>query len=750
MATPTVELGLGGSFFGAIRSEPFYKFWQFRRRLEVDADTSVACERPSNADFDTIGSIVTTPPTPSVFREPTYQFWYNETLDFNGTLDAANYNFSGTIPDGCRAFTLNGTTDYFRAGVLGQSWPGTDPATVELVLTVDALPAGADEPALFGVDAKFAITLKSDGKIYVYYDGSSVMSQNVTTGTPTHIVLTRSGASPTDALALVVNGVTTTHSPTRADVGGTRPYYGKHWTNAHYASVTYEVIAHYPVALDSTRIAAHYAALAWTDVTDDTKGKTPLVIERGIRDSSPGTRVASTGTCTFALNNLASNSGGVTGYYSPGHASCRSGFGKGIPIRVKQGDDVLFFGHVRQIAPTPGKTGGNLSQVMASDFMDAAAVSLLDGVQVAEDVRGDQVFHACVALMARQPNGIISFDGTEVYPLALDNTRDESITVLQEFHRLAVSELGWIYVLRDGRLVYEARGTRNTFWPDVSVTLDDTMHGIDVAEVSASSLNRVQITVHPRVIDSAATTVLFALANTLQIAAGETKTIIGPYRTVTSPGITTRVGGLEMVTPVATTDYTMNASSDGTGVDLTTSMSIVTNFGANGVQFLITNNDAQPAYITKLQCRGKGVYDFRTVVVRAQNDAAVASDGVNALTLDMVYQEDANVAQSMADSLLSGYGDLAGTRVQRVEFYPDAAGMPSNLHTKDVSDRVAISETVTGATGEYYINGVKHEYQWGKLPRITWWLTPAEPVSYWILGLTGASELGTTTIPAPG
>ncbi len=104
----------------------------------------------------------------------------------------------------------------------------------------------------------------------------------------------------------------------------------------------------------------------------------------------------------------------------------------------------------------------------------------------------------------------------------------------------------------------------------------------------------------------------------------------------------------------------------------------------------------------------------------------------------------------MADSILSSYGDLSGTRVQRVEFYPDAAGMPANLHQKDISDRVAISETVTGATGEYYINGVKHEYQWGTLPRITWWLTPAEPVSYWILGLTGASELGTTTIPAPG
>jgi hypothetical protein len=442
------------------------------------------------------------------------------------------------------------------------------------------------------------------------------------------------------------------------------------------------------------------------------------------------------------MNNLASNSGGVTGYYSPGHASCRSGFGKGAPVRVKSGSDVIFTGRVRAISPSPGKTGGG-TKVVATDYLDVAATSLMENVSILENVTGDQVFAYIVENTPAQPYGLSSSTGSETYTLALDNTRDEAVSALSEFHRLAMSELGYIYQTRTGALVYEARSTRISNEPTPTVTLADTMHGVDVAEVAASSLNRVQVTVHPRVIDAAATTVLYELVNPLQLAAGETKVIIGPFRAATATGITTRVGGLSMVDPVATTDYTMNTASDGAGTDLTSSMTVVADYGPNGVRLTLTNGATDAAYVTKMQCRGKGVYDFRTVVLRAQNDAAIASDGVNALNIDMVYQEDASIGQSMADALLSGYGDLDGTRVRQVSFLPDAAGMPAGLWTKDISDRVAVSETVTGATGEYYINGVKHAYQNGTLPRITWWLAPAEPVSFWVLG---TSTLGDNTM----
>ncbi len=730
MATPTVEMGLGGSLRSLAAS---YSTGYWFSSMRAAANITVVVS--PGVLLKLAGKPLATSLSNGWISAPE---WMNAST-------GASINNPGELPEGESSVDLDGVTGYLSADFTAM---GTSAGTLEAVVRIDSTPGVGVEPLIWGTE-DFGITYRNDGRVYAYYNGSAVTSIALATGGVAHIALTRAG-SATDSITLYVNGTSSTATPARVSLADTTWQCGKHWTDAEYLDGRVYFLSAYDVALSSGQVAANYAAVSWTDVTNDTKGVTPLIIERGIRSDSPAQRVASTGTCTFAMNNLASNSGGVTGYYSPGNASCRAGFGKGTPVRVKQGSDTLFSGRIRKIEPTPGKTGGNLSQVLATDYIDTAATFLLENAAILEDVRADEVFATVVGLMTNQPSGIITYQGTETYTLALDNTRDEAVTALSEFHRLAVSELGYIYVLGDGRLVFEARGTRMTNEPTATVTLADTMHGLDVAEVSSSSLNRVQITVHPRVIDTAATTVLFALTNPLQIAAGETKTIIGPYRTASSPGITTRVGGLQMVTPVASTDYVMNAESDGTGTDLTASLDVTANYGANGVQFILTNNDAQPAYITTLQCRGKGVYDFRTVVVRAQNDAAVAADGVNALTLDMPYQEDPNVAQSMADSILSSYGDLAGTRVQKVEFYPDAAGMPSNLHQNDISDRVAVSETVTGATGEYYINGVKHEYQWGKLPRITWWLTPAEPVSYWILGLAGASELGDTTVLAPG
>lgn len=735
MATPTVEMGLGGAWAAVASSHA--------------PSAHVVCAMRTYrvaTDVDGVWSYRLYLSVPSTF---TSGYEGMRPMVGNATINGSTIqaDVSSYLPGGGVAVTLDGVDAYidFEA----TSGLGVNPASVEVLFSRAATPGAGDVIFVAGND-DFGLAIHDDGRIYGYYDGSVYVDAATSVDTFYHVALVRSGAA-TDAITLYVNGSSAdTATTARATLAGATWRSGTNSAETDFLECTIYGFAQHGTALTSDQVAASYNATLWTDVSNDVKGSAGLVFERGIRDDSPASRVASTGTLTFAMNNLASNSGGLTGYYSPGNASCRAGFGKGTPVRVLIGSDEVFRGRIRRIEPTPGKTGGNKSTVFATDYMNSAAVSLMENVTVMENVRGDEVMAAIIGFVPESPNGLVAYEGTEAYTLALDNTRDEAASVLSEFHRLAVSELGYIYTTRDGVLTYEARGTRVTENPDATVTLSDTMHGLDVAEVSSTAINRVQVTVHPRVIDSAATTVLFELTNPLQIAGGETKTILGPFRTDSAPGITTRVGGLDMVAPVATTDYTMNVESDGSGTDLTASLDVTANYGANGVQFILVNNTTEPAYITKLQCRGKGVYDFRTIVMRAQDDAAIAADGVNALNLDMFYQENPNVAQSMAESVLGNYGDLSGTRVHRVEFYPDAAGMPSNLHLNDISDRVAMSETVTGATGDYYINGVKQEYQWGRLPRITWWLTPAEPVSYWILGLTGASELGATTIPAPG
>lgn len=712
MPAPTVEMSLGGRFLAHVAAlTPRY---EWRMVPKADDQDAVQPFEPSNGiSFDVFGNGGITP----VFQ-------------------------GSTLPEGGYAVRLDsflGAYAYMYAAS-ALSGPGVNPATLAVVCVLDAAPSA--DAWIFGNTA-FGLQYDTDGRVYGYYDGTRVVDAAITTDVDHHIALTRTGASPNDAVALLIDGVSVdTATPSRVSLSFGRPYVARDAADTGTAGFdgTFYHLAIYPeTALSAGQCLTQYQSLAWVDVTSDTLGPAALVLERGIRDDKPSSRVAATGTLSFFMNNLASNSGGVTGYYSPGHASCRSGFGKGTAVRVKSGSDVIWTGRIRSIAPSPGKSGAG-TKVFATDYLDIAATSLMENVTVLEDVRGDQVFAAVVGAIPAQPNGLTLSAGNETYTLALDNTRDEAVSAFAEFHRLAMSELGYIYQTRTGALVYENRSTRIAGASSASITLASTMHGIDVAEVASSSLNRVQVTTHPRVYDSAATTVLFALVNPLEIGAGETKTIIGPFRAATATGITTRVGGLSMVTPAATTDYTLNTASDGSGTDLTASMTVTADYGPNGVRLTIENTSVDAAYITKMQCRGKGVYDFRTVVLRSQDDAAVADDGVNALNIDMPYQEDPNVGQALADVLLNGYRDLSGTRVRRVSFYPDAAGMPAGLYTADVSTRVAVSETTTGATGEYYINGVKHEYQNGTLPRITWWLAPAEPVSYWVLGTSTLDE----------
>src|ERR1051326_2132391 len=72
----------------------------------------------------------------------------------------------------------------------------------------------------------------------------------------------------------------------------------------------------------------------FVDVTADVF-RDPIRLRRGIFGSGPLDQVAAPGTLAFTLNNSEYNSTHTAGYYSPGHASCRSGFGYDVIVRLK-------------------------------------------------------------------------------------------------------------------------------------------------------------------------------------------------------------------------------------------------------------------------------------------------------------------------------------------------------------------------------------------------------------------------------
>jgi hypothetical protein len=707
--TATVELGLGGSFLAQVLAETTYKFWDM---VPIANDTAIRQRMSTGA--------------------PPAGWSSGDTLVLVDTVSPATgpgILVSSDLPEGGFAVSLNGTSQYMASNYDETAAPGDiGPHTLEVVLIIQSLPVAGQEPAVMAGSTKFGVTAKNDGRIYGYYNGVAVVDLPFTLNTTLHVVLTRTDASP-DSVVLYVNGASDSASVANADINRGYVHFGKHWSVSQYLQARYSFAAFYPRAFSSGDVALRFATISWTDVSDDVMVEPSLTIDRGIRDDNPLARVASTGTCTFGLDNGQTNSSGLLGYYSPEHANVRDGFVSGIPIRVLVDDDTseyeIFHGRVQTIAPVPGVDGVRNTLIVATDLLDDIARFRLNQVPLLEDVRGNQVFRTLVEVLPNQPNGVSTTgNGGEIYPLALDNTRDEEVTMLQEFQRLAVSEFGRIWVNRVGALIYENRPYRSGL--SVSLSLQDTQIAtLDVADRTRDALNRVEVTVHPRIVDDASTTILFSLNNPLEIAAGETKVILGPYRVETAPDTIVRVGGLDLIDPIATTDYLMNSLQDGTGTNLTASLGVVANYGANGVQYRLTNNSGGIGFVTKLQARGRGVYDFRTVVVEATDDEAIVSDGVNSIAIDMPYQEDADVAQTIADDVLAAYGPII-TRPLQVSLYVNDADLGGILG-HDISTRISITEQLTNLSSKQaFINGIRFELIDGTLGVLTWRLAPPE------------------------
>jgi hypothetical protein len=86
------------------------------------------------------------------------------------------------------------------------------------------------------------------------------------------------------------------------------------------------------VQLDSYAVEAKFDGINWTDITADVIDT--ISWKYGILGSGPLDRIGDPGEMSIKLNNTETNSGGVTGYYTPGHPLCRVGFTVGLPVRL--------------------------------------------------------------------------------------------------------------------------------------------------------------------------------------------------------------------------------------------------------------------------------------------------------------------------------------------------------------------------------------------------------------------------------
>jgi len=488
-------------------------------------------------------------------------------------------------------------------------------------------------------------------------------------------------------------------------------------------------------------VEAQFNGVDWVDISSDIISN--IYFKYGIFGGGPLDRVGEPGEMKFTLNNTENNSGGIQGYYTPGGTYCRAGFTTGLPVKIMftyDGEDKYkFYGTIPTdgIKVQTGRYSQRAVSVTVKDWMHQALIHEMISPALAENKTMPEAAALVVANVVKQPLATNYRTGAENLNTVFDVLRTTT-RALSEFRKLANTELGFIYITRKtGKEVLrvEGRYTRNdevstassipTF-PDYLATEDDNylmteddnylmLGAVEVPTFDNSMYdmsapfgemlyNRIKVTAYPRIIDAAATTILYSLTSPIAVGATPvtfTARFSDPNR------LYDNVAGMDMVTPVATTHYKLYQNSNGTGTNLTANFTVTAVYGAIDVNYTITKSSGIDGYLTFLQAVGKGIYIPDPVDYIAEDAASILKSGPSQLNFDMKYQDDPTASVGVADIILSQHKD-GKLMPEKVSFYANRTSSLMNAFLYiEPGDRVSISEEVSDSASDYFIQGVE-------------------------------------------
>lgn len=528
---------------------------------------------------------------------------------------------------------------------------------------------------------------------------------------------------------------------------------------------------------DSIKFEIDFNAGSWTDVSDEVKLNPKPRFRRGSSGNGPQDRVARVGTLSFALKNLA-------GKYSPGHASAQSGFGVGNKVRVTftfEGEPYIkFYGTIPKggIQPMPGALGKRYTMVNVQDWMGQVNRHELRLMTMALNQSSDQAIALIDANLQVSPLVTDYRTGTANFPRVFHTTRDRT-KASAEIKKIVDSELSYYYAKGDRTggetVVLEARFSRSTavstktlpistsesgnlLDEDGSARLDEDGTNRILSEVQSASFsgnmrdmgvgigthlaNLIKSRSQQVKVDAAATTVLFSLEEVIELAAGETREDLRSAY-IDPEGSGRNVTGVEMVTPDSGTDFVANAQEDGGGADKTAQLAVTASYGTEAVEYTaLTNSDSAPIFITKLQARGKGIYDYQPVDSIREDTDSQATHGVIVLQINFNYEPNPLVTEGYGDIVLSETtaDDVVVSSIPFSANY-DAMTMYGFL-VLEPGDRFTLVETHTGVDQDFFMQGYeavivdKNMVDWTVFPRA------ADLQTFWVLG---TSKLGQDT-----
>lgn len=266
-------------------------------------------------------------------------------------------------------------------------------------------------------------------------------------------------------------------------------------------------------------------------------------------------------------------------------------------------------------------------------------------------------------------------------------------SAMGELERLANSFLGYFFVSREGQASFVSR---TTIGPTVeNYAQSDILKDIGNPQPYEIRRDIVRLKVHPRI--SAATGTIWQLVESKPyIENGSTLILFAnyAYNGDDAPAI-------NVVTPVATTDWLVNSQENGAGTNLTGGCVMTfTDFG-DTAKISIVNNSGVNGYVTLLKIRGDSIYEPNVTDVTYPSDPPENS---RELVLDLFWQQDVNVAVDLSNVLGPFYSSLHPMPNIKIEHRPDIQFTP------ELFDIVSVDIPKIGLSGyTFRVAGIEHK-----------------------------------------
>jgi len=310
----------------------------------------------------------------------------------------------------------------------------------------------------------------------------------------------------------------------------------------------------------------------WNDIIEDVRVGEQINLRYGILGHGELMRQAGAGTLQFALKNDTTNSGGLEGYYSPGHANARSGFDLGRKVRlvIEEGsaDYYKFVGRLTQITPVPGKKRERKTICIAQDWLYAASKHPVNLIDVQENIRSDEMVQIIVDNLDSAPESISLEQGQETFTYVADDFKDEKTMAMAALDRVTRSEFGFCYIRGNtnggGELTFEDRHRRVTE-TTIQATIDDNdIFDMNVRRDIEEVFNRIIATAYPREV-SDTDEILYSLYTPIEIPPNSSKTIRARYSDPDNRDV--RLGGKDFLDPEGKNELVEQGSADDRGFE---------------------------------------------------------------------------------------------------------------------------------------------------------------------------------------